>query len=318
MSAPLLQIEGLVKHYPLARSSWLAPRASRRALDGVDFAVRGGRSFGIVGESGSGKSTLARLALALERPSAGAVRFLGRDLNAMSRRELRAARADFQMIFQDPYGSLDPRHTIGRIVAEPLLRLASLTRAEREARAIEELEAVGLDAAAAAKYPHEFSGGQRQRIAIARALATRPKLVVADEPVSALDVSIQAQTLNLMTQLQREAGVTFLLISHDLAVVGHLCDDLAVMFQGRFVETGACAEVLRAPAHPYTRELVAAAPVLMPAAPRAAPPPPRPEATGGCAYAARCARAQDLCLQVAPPLRALGEGRAAACHFPGA
>ena len=283
MSAPLLQIEGLAQHYPLPRPSWLAPRPWRRAVDGVDFCVQAGRSFGVVGESGSGKSTLARLALALERPSAGAVRFLGRDLNALTRRELRAARADFQMIFQDPYGSLDPRHTIARIVAEPLLRLVSLSRAEREARVIEDLEAVGLDAAAAAKYPHEFSGGQRQRIAIARALATRPKLVVADEPVSALDVSIQAQVLNLMSDLQRDAGVTFLLISHDLAVVGHLCDDLAVMFHGRFVETGPCAEVLAAPAHPYTRELVEAAPVLEPGAPRSPAPPPRPQASGGCA-----------------------------------
>jgi len=313
MSA-LLQVVDLKKTFKLARPNLFAPHPSRRAVDGVSFEVEAGRSFGIVGESGSGKSTLARAAMALVKPTSGEVLLEGRSLFALSHAELKAARAHFQMIFQDPYGSLDPRQTIARIVAEPLL--GNLTRAERDARVYEALAAVGLDASAARKYPHEFSGGQRQRIAIARALITRPKLVVADEPVSALDVSIQAQVLNLMSDLQRDAGVTYLLISHDLAVVGHICDEIAVMFQGRFVETGPAAELLRAPAHPYTRELVDAAPKLAesPLAPVAAP--PRPEATTGCAYAARCVCAKELCVREAPELRGLSGGRRVACHYP--
>ncbi len=217
--------------------------------------------------------------MALDRPTSGAVRLEGRSLYELPRRELRAMRAHIQMIFQDPYGSLDPRQRIARIVAEPLSNLAHVTRAERAQRVEEALRAVGLGAADALKYPHEFSGGQRQRIAIARALITRPKLVVADEPVSALDVSIQAQVLNLMSDLQRDAGVTYLVISHDLAVVGHICDEIAVMFRGRFVETGPSAALLSRPAHPYTRELVDAAPKLEEApvsAPRSAAAGPTP------------------------------------------
>jgi peptide/nickel transport system ATP-binding protein len=205
---------------------------------------------------------------------------------------------------------------VARIVAEPLANLAAISRAERAARVAEALAAVGLDAASARKYPHEFSGGQRQRIAIARALITRPKLVVADEPVSALDVSIQAQVLNLMSDLQRDAGVTYLLISHDLAVVGHICEEIAVMFQGRFVETGPADVLLSAPAHPYTRELVDAAPKLGEALAATATSPPRPNATTGCAYAARCPFARDRCVAEAPDLRTIEGGRRAACHFP--
>jgi peptide/nickel transport system ATP-binding protein len=316
MTAPLVEVIDLQQSFRLARPGWFAARPLRRAVDGVSFHVVAGRSFGVVGESGSGKSTLARAVMALQRPTAGEVRFEGASLFALSRAKLKAMRAHFQMIFQDPYGSLDPRQTIEKIVAEPLIGLAHISRGERRARVIETLAAVGLDAAAASKYPHEFSGGQRQRIAIARALATRPKLVVADEPVSALDVSIQAQVLNVMTDLQRDAGVTYLLISHDLAVVGHICDEIAVMFQGRFVETGPSASLLTAPAHPYTRELVDAAPKLEEAA---APPRdslPHPDARTGCPYAARCPRASDLCVAQAPALRPLSDGRQAACHFP--
>jgi len=316
VSAPLLEVADLVKLYRLARPGWFAPQPVRRAVDGVSLLVTAGRSFGVVGESGSGKSTLARAIMALEPPTAGTVRLDGRSLFDLSRRELRAARADMQMIFQDPYGSLDPRQRVSRIVAEPLINLADVTPPQRAARVLEALSAVGLAAADADKYPHEFSGGQRQRIAIARALVTRPKLVVADEPVSALDVSIQAQVLNLMSDLQREAGVTFLIISHDLAVVGHLCDDLAVMFRSRFVETGPAAALFGAPAHPYTRELIDAAPKLEEAPIVAPAPPPHPEAASGCAYAARCRFAQARCLEEAPALRVLGEGRAVACHFP--
>jgi peptide/nickel transport system ATP-binding protein len=316
MSAPLLEAVDLVKVYALARPSWFAPRPYRRAVDGVGFVIEAGRSFGVVGESGSGKSTLARAVMALERPTAGVVRLEGRALNDLPRRELRAMRAHIQMIFQDPYGSLDPRQKVARIVAEPLAGLAHVRRAERAGRVEEALGAVGLGAADAQKYPHEFSGGQRQRVAIARALITRPKLVVADEPVSALDVSIQAQVLNLMSDLQREAGVTYLFISHDLAAVGHICDEIAVMFRGRFVETGPSAALLGRPAHPYTRELVDAEPKLAETPLPPPEPPPRPEATTGCPYAARCLYAQPRCLEAAPALRPIGEGRRVACHFP--
>jgi len=316
MSAPLLEVVDLVKVYALARPGWLAAHPTRRAVDGVGFVIEAGRSFGVVGESGSGKSTLARAVMALERPTAGVVRLEGRPLHALPRSELRAMRAHIQMIFQDPYGSLDPRQRIARIVAEPLSNLAHVKRAERASRVEEALRAVGLGPADALKYPHEFSGGQRQRIAIARALITRPKLVVADEPVSALDVSIQAQVLNLMSDLQREAGVTYFLISHDLAVVGHICDEIAVMFRGRFVETGPSAALLSRPAHPYTRELVDAEPKLeeAPLAPSQAP--PRPDATTGCPYAARCLYARARCLEEAPALRGLDDTRRVACHFP--
>ena len=316
MSAPLLEVVDLVKHYRLARPSWFAPHAIRRAVDGVSLTIHAGRSFGVVGESGSGKSTLARAAMALERPTAGMVRLGGHSLFELSPRALRAARARMQMIFQDPYGSLDPRQRVGRIVAEPLINLAHVTRLQRAARVLESLRAVGLIASDADKYPHEFSGGQRQRIAIARALVTRPKVVVADEPVSALDVSIQAQVLNLMSDLQREAGVTFFLISHDLAVVSHLCDDVAVMFHGRFVETGPAAALFKAPRHPYTRELIDAAPKLEEAPIVAVDPPPHVEAPGGCAYAGRCPFAQARCRETPPALRPLDDNRSVACHFP--
>jgi peptide/nickel transport system ATP-binding protein len=316
MTVPLLEVIDLVKDYRLARPSWFAAHATRRAVDGVSLAIQTGRSFGVVGESGSGKSTLARAVMALEKPTAGMVRLDGHSLFELSSRALRAARAEMQMIFQDPYGSLDPRQRVGRIVAEPLINLAHVTRVQRAARVLESLRAVGLIAADANKYPHEFSGGQRQRIAIARALVTRPKLVVADEPVSALDVSIQAQVLNLMSDLQREAGVTFFLISHDLAVVGHLCDDVAVMFRGRFVETGPAAALFKTPKHPYTRELIDAAPKLEEAPIVAVDAPSSDEAPGGCAYAARCRFARMRCREAAPALRPLDDGRSVACHFP--
>jgi peptide/nickel transport system ATP-binding protein len=316
MNAPLLEVVDLVKRYTLARSEWFAPRPTRLAVDGVGFSVETGRSFGVVGESGSGKSTLARAVMALDRPTSGIVRLDGKSLFELPRRELRTMRARVQMIFQDPYGSLDPRQRIERIVAEPLSNLAHVTKGERNARVEEALVAVGLRAADALKYPHEFSGGQRQRIAIARALITRPKLVVADEPVSALDVSIQAQVLNLMSDLQRDAGVTFFVISHDLAVVGHICDEIAVMFRGRFVETGPSAILLSRPSHPYTRELVDAAPRLDEVSATPLPAPPRPDATTGCPYASRCPFAQALCLEEAPALRPNGVGRRVACHFP--
>ncbi len=257
---PLLQVEDLARTYTLPRERLLQAAPVVEALRGVSFTLEAGRSLGIVGESGSGKSTLARLVMALDTPTAGRVRMQGRDLHALPPEDLRQARRDFQMVFQDPYGSLDPRQTVERIVTEPLRAQRAGTPADMRARAAEVLDDVGLRANDLEKYPHEFSGGQRQRIAIARALVTRPRLIVADEPVSALDVSVQAQVLNLMQDLQTHHGVTYLLISHDLAVVHHLCEEVAVLWQGRIVEQGPPQRLFRDPQHPYTRTLLEAVP----------------------------------------------------------
>jgi peptide/nickel transport system ATP-binding protein len=260
----LLEVRHLSKHYPLPRAHLLKPADTLRALDDVSFRLQAGRSLGIVGESGSGKSTLARLVMALETPTAGSVRLDGEDLHALDAAALRRARAQLQMVFQDPYGSLDPRRTIGQTVSEPLAVLQRVARDERLQRAVEALEAVGLRAADLARYPHEFSGGQRQRIAIARALITRPRLIVADEPVSALDVSVQAQVLNLMRDLQDSFGLSYLFISHDLSVVDLVCDEVIVLQGGRIVEQGTPDTVFRQPSHPYTQRLLAAVPALEP------------------------------------------------------
>ncbi|MGO9774570.1 MAG: ABC transporter ATP-binding protein [Roseiarcus sp.] len=323
MTPPLLEVDGLHQHFHLPRHDWLQPRQVRRAVDGVSFVVEAGRSFGIVGESGSGKSTLARAAMALRRPTAGAVRIEGRSLYDLPHAELKALRADFQMIFQDPYGSLDPRQTVERIVAEPLANLEHVKRAERRQRVSETLAAVGLDAQAARKYPHEFSGGQRQRIAIARALVTRPKLVVADEPVSALDVSTRAQIMNLLRDLQRMRGLTMLFISHDLSVVAHMCRDVAVMYLGRIVELAPRAALFNTPLHPYTAALMSAIPVPDPVRERGRArtvlegEPPDPAAIpSGCRFHTRCPRATDLCKQVDPETRLLGVDHHVACHHP--
>jgi ABC-type glutathione transport system ATPase component len=264
MSPPLLQVDNLARDYALPRDKLFGPPPKVHALKGVSFTIEAGRSLGIVGESGSGKSTLARLVMALDTPTAGHVRLLGRDLHALPREELRHARRDIQMVFQDPYGSLDPRQTIERIVTEPLAAQGDTARGEQHQRAAAVLESVGLRTNDLRKYPHEFSGGQRQRVAIARALITRPRLIVADEPVSALDVSVQAQVLNLMQDLQAQFGITYMLISHDLAVVHHLCDDVAVLWQGRIVEQGPPERLFRSAEHPYTRALVEAVPQAEP------------------------------------------------------
>ena len=265
----LLQVTQLVRHYPLPRTHLFQPPQQVQALQGVDFTVAAGRSLGIVGESGSGKSTLARLVMALDTPTSGAVHLLGRDLHRLPAAELRHARRDFQMVFQDPYGSLDPHHTVQRIVTEPLQAQGATSRAEQREQAAQVLAQVGLRSTDLDKYPHEFSGGQRQRIAIARALITRPRLIVADEPVSALDVSVQAQVLNLMLDLQQEFGITYLLISHDLAVVNHLCDEVVVLYQGRIVERGTPQELFHHAQHPYTRALLNAVPRIEPGRARA-------------------------------------------------
>jgi ABC-type oligopeptide transport system ATPase subunit len=264
MNGPLLQVDNLVREYTMPREKLFGPPPKVHALNGVSFTVETGRSMGIVGESGSGKSTLARLVMALDKPTAGSVKLLGRDLHALPREELRQARRDIQMVFQDPYGSLDPRQTVERIVTESLAAQGDTGRDEQHQRAADALASVGLRANDLGKYPHEFSGGQRQRIAIARALITRPRLIVADEPVSALDVSVQAQVLNLMQDLQTEFGITYMLISHDLAVVHHLCDDVAVLWQGRIVEQGPPERLFHAAEHPYTRALLEAVPEAEP------------------------------------------------------
>ena len=321
----LLEVDGLVKHYTLPRQRLLAAPPVVRALQGVSFQLRAGHSLGVVGESGSGKSTLARLVMALEAPTAGSVRLAGQDLHRLDAGALRRARAGFQMVFQDPFGSLDPRQNVGRIVAEPLAAQGGSTPAQMQQRAAEMLDAVGLRASDVAKYPHEFSGGQRQRIAIARALVTHPQLIVADEPVSALDVSVQAQVLNLMQDLQDRLGVTYLFISHDLAVVDLVCDEVIVLYQGRVVEQGTPETLFNAAAHPYTRALMDAVPGARPRAQAAASrrqrsvlpadaDPGAGAAAAGCAFAARCPWRQPGCSQAAPPLRMLALGHLAACH----
>ena len=313
---PLLQVQDLVRHYRLPREHLLAAPGLVRALQGVSFDLQAGRSLGVVGESGSGKSTLARLVMALEAPTAGRVQMDGQDLAALDAAALRRARAGFQMVFQDPFGSLDPRQSVGRIVAEPLLAQGEVGRIEQLQRAGAMLDAVGLRASDAGKYPHEFSGGQRQRIAIARALVTHPKLIVADEPVSALVVSVQAQVLNLMQDLQDRLGVTYLFISHDLAVVDMVCDEVIVLYQGRVVEQGSPDTLFQAAAHPYTRALMDALPRARPGARRVARvlPVEPVDAPQGCAYAPRCSWRQPACLNIAPPLRTLQAGHRVACH----
>ena len=321
-TAPLLQVDNLTRDYVMPRDHlWEKPPVVQ-ALKGVSLTVHSGRSLGIVGESGSGKSTLARLVMALEAPTSGRVEMLGQDLNRLNAAELRAARSNFQMVFQDPYGSLDPRQTIAVIVTEPLTLQATPNPAERRRRAADVLISVGLRESDLDKYPHEFSGGQRQRIAIARALITRPKLIVADEPVSALDVSVQAQVLNLMQDLQAQFGVTYLLISHDLAVVNHLCDEVAVMFQGRIVEQGAPADLFQHAAHPYTRALLDAVPRMTPAVAgqrrRAPIVSPRSHPAAACPYAHRCPQAQAQCDAGRPaltPIANSASGHRAACFL---
>ena len=257
MTAPLLEARGLTRRYRLPRRKLLGPAPILTAVDDVSFTIRAGETLGIVGESGSGKSTLARLVMAFEKPDAGSVLFQGDDLHALSARDLRQRRRQFQMVYQDPYGSLDPRRTVGWSIAEPLRAIGSGPDTDR--RTAEALEQVGLHPRDGAKYPHEFSGGQRQRIAIARAIVTRPALLIADEAVSALDVSVQAQILNLLMDLQDDLGLGILFISHDLAVVASICDHLLVMQHGKPLESGPAARVLRDPDHAYTKTLLKAA-----------------------------------------------------------
>ena len=320
MNASLLHVYQVTRTYALPRERLWGEPPLVHALRGVSLRMSSGRNLGVVGESGSGKSTLARLVMALEPPTSGAVHLLGQALHQLSPVALRAARRNFQMVFQDPYGSLDPRQTVERIITEPLAMLGTQPPAQRHEQARQVLNSVGLRASDLGKYPHEFSGGQRQRVAIARALITRPSLIVADEPVSALDVSVQAQVLNLMQDLSQQFGVTYLLISHDLAVVDYLCDEVAVIYQGRIVEQGSPLTLFRSAAHPYTQALLAAVPRLVadPASggrKRMPAPPAQARPAAACPYAARCPQAQPRCDAERPELRAIDAGHLVACHF---
>ncbi|NOJ38640.1 ABC transporter ATP-binding protein [Bradyrhizobium australiense] len=315
----LLEVDGLVKHFVAARSVFGRPTAYVKAVDGVSFTVEAGKTLALVGESGCGKSTVSRLVLRLIEPDAGSVRFEGRDLGTLSANELRAFRRHAQIIFQDPYASLNPRMTVSQILSEPLA-LHDLVPAPRRRERVEQLlRLVGLEPRFARRYPHEFSGGQRQRIAIARALAVEPKLIICDEPVSALDVSIRSQILNLLRDLQNRLGLAYIFVSHDLAVVKHIADRVAVMNLGGIVETADAAALFAAPRHPYSRALLSAIPVPKPQArrgrivlegemPSALNPP------SGCRFHTRCPYVIERCRTEIPPLLADGAGHAAACH----
>ena len=318
---PLLEIEDLVKHFPAP--SGFSRRSAVRAVDGVSLQVYAGETLGLVGESGSGKTTLGRCMLRLYDPTAGHIRFGGRDITRMSQRQLRPLRREMQMVFQDPHGSLNPRRKVGQILAS-VLRAHGAARGPAIVRGVADLLAsVGLAPEHAERYPRAFSGGQRQRIGIARALASHPKLIVADEPVSALDVSIQAQVLNLLIDLQAQHGLTYVVIAHDLGVVRQMCDRVGVMHLGKLVELGGCDDLYGRPIHPYTEALLSVIPVPDPVASAAREKitlqgdPPSPMAPPpGCRFHTRCRYTKDVCRSVEPLLITHRPGHAAACHYP--
>ncbi len=322
--SPLLEVRGLVKEYPGQAATIFGSRLGTvQAVSGVDLTVNRGQTHGLVGESGCGKSTVARSILRLERPTAGEALFEGRDLFRMGRSELRQARRDIQIVFQDPFASLNPRMTVQSIVEEPFVIHGIGSAAERKERIAELLDVVGLSPEHANRYPHQFSGGQRQRVGIARALALSPKLIIADEPVSALDVSIQAQVIGLLEQVQDRLGVGYLFIAHDLAVVRHISDHVSVMYLGRIVETGTRDDIFTRASHPYTRALLSAVPEPDPRVERArerivlegdVPSPAAPPS--GCRFRTRCWKAQDRCADEVPELIDRGIGHPVACHFP--
>jgi len=321
---PILQVRGLSKRFPI-RSSWLERRpAFVKAVDGIDFQIQPGETFGLVGESGCGKTTVATLLVKLLEASGGEIRFDGQNIAHLSTAAIKEFRKQVQIVFQDPYGSLDPRQSMQSALTEPLFALGIAgSRAQAVERARQAFEMVGLDSELLQRLPHELSGGQRQRVVIARALAVGPRLIILDEPTSSVDVSVQAQILTLLEELKRRQRLTYLLISHNLAVVRHMSDTVAVMYLGRLVESAASGTLFSAPLHPYTAALISAIPIPDPDAPRLAAlaqgdvssPVNTPS---GCRYHPRCPYAQDLCRCNDPPLRELQPGHQVACHFPGA
>jgi oligopeptide transport system ATP-binding protein len=320
MTETLLQVRDLKKHFPITGGVFAKQVGEVKAVDGLTFEVKKGETLGLVGESGCGKSTTGRLLLRLLDPTEGTVIFEDKEITSLSKEEMRKLRREMQMVFQDPYASLNPRHTIEKILEEPLIVHGIGNKEERIKRVHEILDVVGLSSYHAKRYPHQFSGGQRQRIGIARALMTKPKLIIADEPVSALDVSIQSQVLNLMEDLQKEFGLTYIFIAHDLGVVRHISDRVGVMYLGRIVELSTSEQLYAKPMHPYTEALLLAVPVPDPELKKETrllegdiPSPSNPPK--GCAFHTRCHACMDICKQVRPDLKEVEEGHYVACHL---
>ncbi|AST05565.1 ABC transporter ATP-binding protein [Anoxybacillus flavithermus] len=320
MNEPLLQVKGLKKYFPITAGLFNKQIGQVKAVDDLSFSVYKGETLGIVGESGCGKSTTGRMLLRLIEPTEGSIIFENEEVTKLSPQQLRKLRRDMQMIFQDPFASLNPRHTVEKILEEPLIVHGIGSKEERRKKVREMLEVVGLSSYHAKRYPHQFSGGQRQRIGIARALMTKPKLIIADEPVSALDVSIQAQVLNLLEDLQKEFGLTYIFIAHDLGVVRHISDRVGVMYLGRMVELANSEDVYRNPKHPYTQALLEAVPIPDPEYKKEKqllsgdlPSPSNPPA--GCAFHTRCQACMDICKTTKPAWKEVEQGHYVACHL---